>query len=114
MGTQKKYLSLTKKLAYGTGDLGSNFFYMMITSFALIYMTDAVGLNPGITGTLIMASKLLDGITDVFFGSLIDRTHSKMGKARPWMFISGSSCSIPVQMHYSILQTILRMQPCLH
>ena len=50
MGTQKKYLSLTKKLAYGTGDLGSNFFYMMITSFALIYMTDAVGLNPGITG----------------------------------------------------------------
>ena len=71
MGTQKKYLSLTKKLAYGTGDLGSNFFYMMITSFALIYMTDAVGLNPGITGTLIMASKLLDGITDVFFGSLM-------------------------------------------
>lgn len=89
MGEQKKYLSLPKKLAYGTGDLGSNFFYMMVTSFALIYMTDAVGLDPGIVGTLIMVSKLLDGITDVFFGSLIDRTHSKMGKARPWMFYSG-------------------------
>ena len=102
MGTQKKYLSLTKKLAYGTGDLGSNFFYMMITSFALIYMTDAVGLNPGITGTLIMASKLLDGITDVFFGSLIDRTHSKMGKARPWMFYSGFPLAVSLILIFAI------------
>ena len=40
--------------------------------------------NPGIVGTLIAVSNLLDGVTDIFFGSLIDKTHSKMGKARPW------------------------------
>ena len=34
---------------------------------------------------LIAASKLFDGFTDVFFGSLIDKTHTKLGKARPWM-----------------------------
>lgn len=102
METQKKYLSLPKKLAYGTGDFGSNFFYMMLTSFALIYMTDAVGLNPGITGTLIMASKLLDGITDVFFGSLIDKTHSKMGKARPWMFYSGFPLAVSLILIFAI------------
>lgn len=71
MDNQKKYLTLSKKLAYGTGDLGSNFFYMLVSSFALIYMTNAVGLNAGVVGTLILASKLLDGVTDVFFGSLI-------------------------------------------
>lgn len=51
----------------------------------MIYLTNTVGLNPGIVGTLIAVSKLLDGVTDIFFGSLIDKTHSKMGKARPWM-----------------------------
>ena len=49
---EKKYLSLSKKIAYGTGDFGSNFFYMLVSAFALIYLTDAVGLNAGIVGTL--------------------------------------------------------------
>lgn len=84
----KKYLSLPKKIAYGSGDFGSNFFYMLVSSFMMLYLTDSVGLNAGIVGTLMMVSKLLDGVTDIFFGSLIDKTHSKMGKARPWMFFS--------------------------
>ena len=35
-----------------------------------------------------MFSKFADGITDVLFGNLMDRTHSKWGKARPWMFFA--------------------------
>lgn len=84
----KKYLSVPKKRAYGSGDFESNFFYMLVSSFMMLYLTDSVGLNAGVVGTLMMVSKLLDGVTDVFFGSLIDKTHSKMGKARPWMFFS--------------------------
>lgn len=87
-GETEKNLSLPQKLAYGSGDLGSNFFYMFVSSFAMIYMTNTIGLNAGIIGTLIMVSKLLDGFTDVIFGSILDRTKSKMGKARPWMFFS--------------------------
>lgn len=83
MNQQKKYLSLSKKLAYGSGDFGSNFFYALVSSFSLIYMTNAIGLDPSIVGTLILVSKLLDGVTDVIFGGLIDKTNSKMGKARP-------------------------------
>lgn len=86
---EKKYLSFPKKAAYGLGDFGGNFFYMMVASFMLLYMTNSVGLDPGIAGTLMMASRIMDGITDVFFGYLIDKTKSKMGKARPWMFYSG-------------------------
>ena len=35
-------------------------------SFVMIYLTDTVGLNPGIVGTLIAVSKLFDGLTDIF------------------------------------------------
>ena len=83
---EKKYLKGWQKVAYGAGDFGSNFMYTFVSSFVLIYLTDTVGLEAGIIGTLMLVSKLLDGVTDVFFGRLIDRTKSKMGKARPWLF----------------------------
>jgi GPH family glycoside/pentoside/hexuronide:cation symporter len=82
----KKYLKNWQKLAYGSGDMGSNFMYAFVTSFLMIYLTDSVGMSAGIVGTLMMASKLLDGVSDVFFGGLLDNTNSKMGKARPWLF----------------------------
>lgn len=50
-----------------------------------MYLTNAVGLDSGIIGTLIMFSKFFDGFTDMLFGTVIDHTHTKMGKARPWM-----------------------------
>ena len=51
----------------------------------MLYLTNAVGLNSAIIGTLMMVSKLLDGVSDIFFGGLMDKTKSKMGQARPWM-----------------------------
>lgn len=86
--TEKKYLKWYNKVGYGSGDMAANMIYGMLTSFVMIYLTDTVGMSAGICGTLIMFSKFLDGITDVFFGMLIDKTHSRMGKARPWMLYS--------------------------
>lgn len=85
MTEEKKYLKWYNKVGYGAGDWAANMVYALVTSFVLIYLTDTVGLNAGICGTLMMLSKFADGVTDVFFGTLIDKTHSKLGKARPWM-----------------------------
>lgn len=85
---EKRYLKWYNKLGYGSGDIAGNMVYAFVNSFVMIYLTDTVGLSAGIVGTLIMFSKLADGITDIFFGRMIDRTHSRMGKARPWMLYS--------------------------
>ena len=82
------------KVGYGSGDVAGNVVYAFLSSFVMIYLTDTVGLNPGIVGTLIAVSKLFDGLTDVFFGSMIDKTHSKLGKARPWMLYGYIGCAI--------------------
>lgn len=83
---EKKYLKWYNKIGYGSGDIGGNVVYAFLASFVMIYLTDTIGLEPGIVGTLMAVAKLFDGISDFFFGSLVDRTKSKMGKARPWMF----------------------------
>ena len=91
---EKKYLKWYNKVGYGSGDIAGNVVYAFLTSFVMIYLTDTVGLNAGIVGTLIAVSKLFDGITDLFFGSMIDKTKSKMGKARPWMFYGFFGCAV--------------------
>ena len=92
--TEKKYLKWYNMVGYGSGDIAGNVVYAFLTSFVMIYLTNTIGLDPGIVGTLIAVSKLLDGITDVFFGNMIDRTKSKMGKARPWMFYGFFGCAL--------------------
>ena len=91
---EKRYLKWYNLVGYGSGDIAGNVVYAFLSSFVMIYLTNTVGLNAGIVGTLIAASKLLDGVTDVFFGSMIDKTKSKMGKARPWMFWGFFGCAI--------------------
>ena len=91
---EKKYLKWYNMVGYGSGDIAGNVVYALLTSFVMIYLTNTIGLEAGIVGTLIAVSKLFDGITDVFFGNMIDKTKSKMGKARPWMFYGFFGCAL--------------------
>lgn len=91
---EKKYLKWYNMVGYGSGDIAGNVVYALLSSFVMIYLTNTVGLSSGIVGTLIAVSKLLDGVTDVFFGSMIDKTKTRMGKARPWMFYGFFGCAI--------------------
>ena len=85
-------------MGYGSGDIAGSVVYAFLSSFVMIYLTNTIGLSAGIVGTLIAVSKLFDGFTDIFFGAMIDKTHSRLGKAIPtdwgetaqyaWFFIA--------------------------
>lgn len=99
---EKKYLKWYNKVGYGSGDIAGNVVYAFLTSFVMVYLTDTVGLASGIVGTLIAVSKLFDGFTDIFFGSLIDKTHSRLGKARPWMIYGYIGCAITLVACFAV------------
>lgn len=100
--SEKKYLRWYNKLGYGSGDIAGNVVYALLSSFVMIYLTDTMGMSAGIVGTLIAVSKIFDGITDIFFGSMIDKTHSKFGKARPWMLYGYVGCAITLISIFAI------------
>lgn len=91
---EKTYLKWYNKIGYGSGDIAGNVVYALLSAFVMIFLTDTVGMNAGVVGTLIAVSKLFDGVSDVFFGAMIDKTHSRMGKARPWMFYGYFGCAV--------------------
>ena len=90
---EKKYLTWYNKVGYGSGDVAGNVVYVLLSAFVMIYLTDTAGLNAGVVGTLMMVSRLFDGFSDVIFGALLDRTNTRMGKARPWMLWGFVGCA---------------------
>ena len=99
---EKKYLKWHHKIGYGAGDIAGNCVYALLTAFMMIYLTDTIGMNMGIVSTLIALSKVFDGVTDFFFGRMIDKTKTKMGKARPWMLWPYIGCAITLVACFSI------------
>lgn len=93
-------------MGYGSGDIAGNVVYAFLSTFVLIYLTNTVGLKSGIVGTLIAVSKLFDGVTDVFFGAMIDKTKTKMGKARPWMLYGYIGCAVTLIAIFAIPENI--------
>lgn len=99
---EKTYLKWYNKVGYGSGDIAGNVVYAFLSSFVMIYLTNTVGLSAGIVGTLIAVSKLFDGFTDIFFGSMIDKTKSRLGKARPWMLYGYVGCAVTLAAIFAI------------
>ena len=99
---EKKYLKWHHKIGYGAGDIAGNCVYALLTAFMMIYLTDTIGMSMGVVSTLIALSKVFDGVTDFFFGRMIDKTHTKMGKARPWMLWPYIGCAITLVACFSI------------
>ena len=81
-----KSLGWGERLAYGSGGFAFNMINGIIGSFLTIYFTSAAGLNAGIIATILAVSKVFDGISDLIMGRIVDRTETKMGKARVWLF----------------------------
>lgn len=99
---EKTYLKWYNKVGYGSGDIAGNVVYAFLSSFVMIYLTNTVGLHPGVVGSLIAASKLFDGVTDIFFGAMIDKTKSRLGKARPWMLYGYIGCAVTLAAIFAI------------
>lgn len=59
---------------------------LMMIGYLSIYCTDTLQMSPALVGTLLVISKLLDGVTDVFAGYIVDRTNTKIGRGRPYEF----------------------------
>ena len=85
MSQKKSEIRFWERFSYGCGDLGCNIIYSAMSSFLLFYYTDYVHVSAGVIGTIMLLSRVFDGITDLIMGIIVDRTKSRFGKCRPWI-----------------------------
>ncbi len=73
-----------QRIGYGVADTACNLVWQMITLYLMFFYTDVMGLNPSSVGIMFLVTRLIDGVTDVLMGMLIDNTNTKWGKSRPY------------------------------
>lgn len=100
--TERKYLKWYNKVGYGSGDIAGNVVYAFLSAFVMIYLTDTMGMQAGVVATLMMLSRFFDGFSDFIFGFLLDKTQTRMGKARPWMFGAFFGCAAMIVAVFAI------------
>lgn len=82
---ENRVLHMKERIGYGVGDFANNMMYAPVNSFFNYFLTNIAGLGAGIAGTILLVSRLMDGVSDLIVGSLMEKIHSKHGKARPWL-----------------------------
>ncbi len=72
-------------MAYASGDFASCIYWATFSSFLLIFYTDVFGITGKAAGTILLWSRILDGVNDPLIGALADRTTTRWGKFRPYL-----------------------------
>lgn len=84
-----KKIPLINKTAYALGTGGGNIFSQIAAAFLLQYYTDTALIGAGAIATMFLVCRVFDGISDLIMGGVVDKTNTKIGKARPWLILSG-------------------------
>lgn len=99
---KKHDVNLVGRLGYGSCNFGASILGGLLGSFLTLYLTDNVMLSTGFIAGMMFVSRLLDGVSDLVMGILVDRTHTKIGKARPWLLISPLFTVLPVFLIFNV------------
>lgn len=83
----KQKLSFKEKYSYGVGAIGKDMCCGIIFTYCMLYYTDVLKLSAAFVGTLFFAAKFWDAVNDLGMGMIVDNTHTKWGKFRPWLVI---------------------------
>ena len=81
-----------KWLGYLLGPAGALLLNAVLATYLNVYYTDVLKLTTLWGGAFLVVfpiiSKIIDAITNVIMGYIIDRTRTSEGKARPWLLLS--------------------------
>lgn len=93
-------------LGYLFGPSGLLLLNAVVSGYLNVYYTDVLQLS-SLGGGLFLVlmpvlSKILDALTNIYMGQVIERTRTREGKARPWMLISAPLVCISAILLFTI------------
>lgn len=79
-------ISWKEKTGYGLGDAASSMFWKIFSMYLMFFYTDVFGLAPAVVGTMFLITRIWDSCFDPIVGIIADRTRTRWGKFRPYLF----------------------------
>ena len=85
------------RITFGIGTIGRDMVYSIVSMYLIYYLTDVINLP---TSTLwwvagiILAARIFDALTDPLMGFIVDNTHTRWGKFKPWIAVGAITSPI--------------------
>lgn len=94
-------VSVSEKAGYGVASMGGNIITAVLGTFYTSYLTGSVAISIAAVGTMMLVCRVIDAISDIVMGSIIDTTQTRWGKARPWLLYSAPLIFIAMILAFS-------------
>lgn len=85
-------------------------YYAIAGTYLTQFYTDVLGVTGVFLTMMPVFSKIFDAVTNIVMGRIIDKTHTRQGKARPWILISGVLMAICGILLYAVPRASMQVQ----
>ena len=103
-----------KWLGYLLGPAGALLLNAVLGTYLNVYYTDVLKLTTVWGGAFLVifpvVSKIIDAITNIVMGYIIDHTRTKEGKARPWLLLSAPLLAVTGILLFTVPQASRTVQ----
>ena len=87
MNSKAKTYTKTEAAGYLVGMFGQNLIYNIVATGLYFYFQNVICLPAMALGWIMTIARIWDAINDPMMGTIVDKTHSKWGKCRPYLII---------------------------
>jgi len=94
-------------VSYALANSGQAMIYSIITTYLLLFMTDYLYINAAVAGLILSITRVFDALNDPLMGAILDKTHTRWGKCRPYMLFT----PIPVAILTLLLFAPINLSP---
>lgn len=94
-------IAKSQMFGYALFGCGANCLGGILGSFLTLYLTDNLLLSMSFIAFMMSAGRIINAVTEFLSGFIIDRTHTKIGKARPWVLGTSFFVALPVFMVFN-------------
>ena len=108
--TARNRVPLGNRLAYAAPAFALAVVGIPIYVYIPKFYTDIVGVHIGMLGSIILAVRLFDAVTDPFIGFISDRTKSRFGRRRPYIGIGSILLSAAIFFLFNPPQATLTVE----
>lgn len=84
---RRNKLTGREKISYGVGAVGKDMVYALVSGFLMYYYNAVLGISATFIGIIFMVARVFDAANDLLMGVIVDKTKTRFGKFRPWLFI---------------------------
>ncbi|HRM60260.1 MAG TPA: glycoside-pentoside-hexuronide (GPH):cation symporter [Megamonas funiformis] len=114
---------LMQRIAYACGTFGHDIFYMMVSTYFIMFITSNLFNTEdqshneymiGIIMTVILVIRVAELFIDPFIGNTIDKTNTRWGRFKPWVIVGGFVAALSLAILFTDLGGLTTSNPLLY